>query len=228
MDVQYATDSNDSLQADEGLREQTDTGACYVNGTQIATFPACDVQANFTIPGQVNTHRLVTDTGPASFGPAYSQSTPTHTDLTFQFADKNSAPADMTAPSGYECNLFFVTGTCEVLPVLTLNYQLAENELGASSARVQRMNLDVGHETFDGIGSHATITSASVQVSFDGGTTWQPAVLGGHDGHYVAHWRNPASARGTSPNLKVTATDAIGGSITQEIDNAYTISPTAR
>jgi hypothetical protein len=228
VDAQYSTDSNDTQQADEGFRVQNDTGACYLNGTQIASFPACNDQENFSAPGQVNTYRLVMDTGPSSFGPAYSQSTPTHTDLTFQFQDKASPPADMTLPSGYECNEFPVSGACEVLPVLTLDYQLAENELGASDARVQRMNLDVGHETFDGIGSHAKITSASVQVSFDGGTTWQPAVLGGHDGHYIAHWHNPASARGTSPDLMVTATDAIGGSITQEIDNAYIISPTAR
>jgi hypothetical protein len=228
VDVQYATDSNDSLQADEGLRNQADTGACYLNGTQIASFPACDVQENFATPGQVNTYRLVMDTGPSPFGPAYSQSASTETDLTFQFADTNSAPANLTPPSGYECNLFFVAGTCEVLPVLTLNYQLAENELGASSAPMQQLKLDVGHESFDGIGSHAAITSALVQVSFDGGTTWQPTHLSGHNGHYQVHWRNPMSARGTSPALKVTATDAVGGSITQVIDNAYTISPNAR
>ena len=228
VDVQYATDSNGSLRAGEGLRNQADTGACYLNGTQIASFPACDVQQNFTTPGQVNTYRLVMDTSVASWGPSYSQSTPTHTDLTFQFADTTSAPANLTPPSGYECNLFFVPGTCEVLPVLTLNYQLAENELGASSAPIQQLKLDVGHESFDGIGSHAAITSASVQVSFDGGTTWRPTHLSGHNGHYQVHWRNPMSARGTSPALKVTATDAVGGSITQVIDNAYTISPNAR
>jgi hypothetical protein len=170
VDAQYSTDSNDTQQADEGFRAQNDTGACYLNGTQIASFPACNDQENFATPGQVNTYRLVMDTGPSSFGPAYSQYTPTQTDLTFRFQDKTSPPADMTLPSGYECNEFPVSGACEVLPVLTLDYRLAENELGASDAPVQKLNLDIAHETFDGIGSHAKITSASVQVSFDGGT----------------------------------------------------------
>jgi hypothetical protein len=88
---------------------------------------------------------------------------------------------------------------------------------------VQHMRLSVGHLTYDGYGSHAPITSATVAVSFDGGATWQPAVVGGHDGQYTVAWKNPASAAGTSPDLRVTATDAAGGSITQTITNAYTI-----
>jgi hypothetical protein len=107
--------------------------------------------------------------------------------------------------------------------VLTLNYQLASDLTNTSNAPVQHMRLTVGHLTYDGHGSHAPITSATVAVSFDGGTTWQPALVAGHDGHYTVTWKNPASAAGTSPDLRVTATDAAGGSITQAITAAYTI-----
>jgi hypothetical protein len=227
----YPTNSQDSQQAGYGTRFLYETGACYVNGTEVIGGPLCVADPAFTSgtapPSQLNTYRLVLDTSLLPGGPTYSQSFPTQTDLTFRFQYKTQPPPDMTLPSGYECEQQTAPGTCEILPVLTLNYQLAENEMNTSDAPVQQMKLNVGHETFDGIGSHAPITSASVQVSFDGGTTWQRAVVAGHDGNYVAIWHNPASAWGTSPDLKVTATDSIGGSITQVIDSAYTYGPTA-
>ncbi|MBC3841339.1 hypothetical protein GXW82_16675 [Streptacidiphilus sp. 4-A2] len=39
------------------------------------------------------------------------------------------------------------------------------------------MELNIGHVSYNGTGSHAAITSATVQVSFDGGATWQTARL---------------------------------------------------
>ena len=50
----------------------------------------------------------------------------------------------------------------------------------------------------------------------------------GSAGDYTATWPNPASARGTSPEIKVTAADAAGGSITQTITAAYTIAKTSQ
>ncbi|MBY8880686.1 hypothetical protein [Actinacidiphila acidipaludis] len=228
----YPADGQDTQQAASGSRYMDDSGACYINGQLVASSPACiddhPLTADSDTPAPPNTYRLVYDTKLRPDVPQYSQSTATHTDLTFTYAYKPQPPADMALPSGHQCTEFPVQGTCEILPVLTLNYLLDENELNTSSAPVQQLRLDVGHLTYDGIGSHAAITSTSVDVSFDGGATWQPAVVGGHDGHYTAHWPNPASARGTSPALRVTATDADGGSITQVVDNAYTIAANAR
>ncbi|SEG95418.1 hypothetical protein SAMN05216223_13352 [Actinacidiphila yanglinensis] len=228
----YPADAQDTQQAASGVRYLDESGACYVNGQLFAGYPACiddhALSADSGTPAEPNTYRLVYDTSLRPTLPLYSQATSTHTDLTFRFAYKAQPPADMALPSGYQCTEYPVQGACEILPVLTLGYQLDENELNTSSAPVQQLKLDVGHLTYDGIGSHAAITSASVDVSFDGGTTWQHAVAGGRDGHYTAHWRNPASARGTSPALRVTATDADGGSITQVIDNAYTLAAHAR
>jgi hypothetical protein len=85
------------------------------------------------------------------------------------------------------------------------------------------MRLLVGHVSYNGAGSTAAIKPVTVSVSFNGGKTWQQATLTGSGGSYTATWPNPASAKGTDPSLRVTATDALGGSITQTITSAYTI-----
>lgn len=171
------------------------------------------------LPPGPATYRAVLDTDlTASAG--FSQSTRTHTDLTVPFVPTGD-PGSALPPED-DCAGQSAGTPCQILPALTLDYRLATNELNTSSSPVQEMRLQVGHVSYDGAGSHAAITSATVSVSFDGGTTWQPAVVRGSAGQYTAIWPNPASARGTSPEIKVTATDAIGGSITQTITNAYT------
>jgi hypothetical protein len=196
--------------------------ALYQDGTQLVN-AANTIGAVLTgVPQTSSTYRAVLDVDGTG---AFSQSTVTHTDLTFQYTP--GAQPGSALPSDDACYPLTAggapTGPCQILPVLTLNYQLATSETDTSSAPVQHLRLTVGHLTYDGHGSHAPITSATVAVSFDGGTTWQPAVVGGHDGHYKVTWKNPAAAAGTSPDLRVTATDAAGGSITQTITNAYTI-----
>ena len=176
------------------------------------------------IPATPTTYRAVLDT---SLGGGLSQSTQTHTDLTVPYTPQ--AAAGSALPSSDGCyGPGQPAGTqCAVLPVLNLDYHLVSDEDNTSSAPIQRMNLTVGHVSYDGAGSHARITSAAVSVSFDGGTTWKPAIVAGVNGQYVAVWANPASARGTDPELKVSATDAAGGSITQTVTNAYSIATPA-
>jgi hypothetical protein len=67
------------------------------------------------------------------------------------------------------------------------------------------------------------VTGATVSASFDKGATWTAAsVAPVGDNHFIAVWKN-AAAKGATPWLKVTASDALGGSITQTVANAYTI-----
>lgn len=197
--------------------------ALYRDGTQLVN-AANTIGAVLTgVPQAASTYEAVLDVNGSGAG--FSQSTVTHTDLTFRFTPQPQPGSAL--PSDDACYPLTAggvsAGPCQILPVLTLNYQLATSETDTSSAPVQHMRLTVGHLTYDGNGSHAPITSATVAVSFDGGTTWQPAVVAGHDGRYPVTWKNPASAAGTSPDLQVTATDAAGGSITQTITSAYTI-----
>jgi hypothetical protein len=146
-----------------------------------------------------------------------SQSTVVDTDLTF------STATSVALPSEDSCDGQSASTPCRVLPVLTLDYQLNTDLTNTSDQPIELLQLGVGHVGYDSAESHAAITSAKVSASFDGGKTWLPAVVTGSGGKYIAAWDNPATAKGTSPELKVSATDAIGGSITQTITDAYTI-----
>ena len=146
-----------------------------------------------------------------------SQSTAATTDVTVSSADT------VALPSGVSCYGQSGTAPCRLLPVLMLNYQLNTDGYNTSNQPIELLQLGVSHVGYDGVESHAAITSAAVSVSFDGGTTWQQATVDGSNGQYFAAWDNPTSAQGTSPEIKVTATDAVGGSITQTIADAYTI-----
>jgi hypothetical protein len=114
-----------------------------------------------------------------------------------------------------------------VLPLLNITRQLAESETGTAAPGTETMGLAIGHASYNGTGSHAAITSASVQVSFDGGTTWQTVKLtatgAASSGNYTATWTDPAADAGTYPSIRVSATDAVGGSINQTITHAYEI-----
>jgi hypothetical protein len=192
----------------------------YQNGTPVFDQPNY-IGAEVTgVPDKPTTYRVVFDEDLSQvFG--ISQSTGSQTDLTFRYTPRESPGSAL--PTQDTCLSQAADTPCRILPVLTLTYDLASNGDNVSPVGTQVMGLQVGHLSYDGEGSHAPITSASVSVSFDGGTSWRHAALVGVDGHYVAVWTNPASAAGASPELRVTATDAVGGSITQTIDNAYTI-----
>jgi hypothetical protein len=153
----------------------------------------------------------------ASGATGLSQSADVLTDLTV-----NSATS-VALPSEDSCYGQSATAPCRLLPALFLDYHLDTDLTNTGSQPIELLQLGVSHVAFDSAESHAAITSASVSVSFDGGKTWQPATMIGSGGQYVAAWDNPASAKGTSPELKVSATDAVGGKITQTIVDAYTI-----
>jgi hypothetical protein len=156
-----------------------------------------------------------------------SQSTHTHIDLTFVYAPSTD-PAD-TLPATDTCDdQGLLVAPCQILPLLDLNYHLPTDTLNSSGSAQQVMRLHVDHLGYDGHGSHAPITGATVSVSFDGGVTWTPATVTGTNGNYLAAWTNPVSAEGTSPDLLVTAQDTVGGSISETVTNAYTVATSVR
>jgi hypothetical protein len=167
------------------------------------------------------------NTGPATYRAVYtrdvsgatgvSQSAYVLTDLTV------SSATSVALPGEDGCYGQSATAPCRLLPALYLNYRLDTDLTNTSSQPVELLQLGVSHVAFDSAESHAAITSAAVSVSFDSGKTWQRATMIGSGGQYVAAWDNPASAKGTSPEIKVSATDAVGGRITQTIVDAYTI-----
>ena len=190
----------------------------YRDGTRI--FDAADQSGAVVqgIPAAPSTYRAVFDLDLTGI-PGFSQSTRAETDMTVKYLPQQGA----ALPAYDSCTGQSASSPCEILPALTLNYQLLTNEANTSDRPVQVLCLHIGHVSYDGAGSRSRITSAAVSVSFDGGTTWQPAAVAGWNGQYIATWKNPVSARGTSPEIRVTASDASGGSIAQTITSAYTI-----
>ncbi|MCH5676778.1 hypothetical protein [Streptomyces gilvus] len=168
-------------------------------------------------------YRLVADqdfSGDATL----SQSTTARTELTFGLP--SASDTDSLLPDPFTCEGQSAATPCRVLPLLTARLDLAADDLNTSHRTTQSMGLDISHVTFGGAGSRAAITSAAVEVSFDGGKTWQKTALHGSKGHYRARWTNPASARGTSPALRVTAADADGNGLTETITHAYSVAAT--
>ncbi|WP_370384341.1 hypothetical protein [Catenulispora sp. GAS73] len=198
--------------------------AVFWDGQQIVAGPGTGVVVT-GVPASPAEVRAVLDVDRTALG--VSQSTKTHTDVTFPYSGK--ADVGSTLPSGVTCLAAITpptTGPCQILPVLTVNYHLvAVDNLNTSHTPIQALLLDVGHLSYGNQGSKAAVTSAQVSVSFDSGVTWQNVPSLGANGHYVALWQNPAPPTGAHPMLRVTATDALGGTITQTTTNAYTVAP---
>lgn len=172
------------------------------------------------VPSGAATYRVVFSTD-HSADTSKSQSTHTLTDLTVK--SPSAADPGSALPAGQECYGGDADTPCQILPALNLTYDLATDLTNTSHAPVQAMGLTVDHISYDGNGSRAPITSVAVKVSFDGGATWKSATVTGTAGHYAAQWANPSTA--SAPMLQVTATDTIGGSISQTVTNAYSYSP---
>lgn len=224
MDLEFfdTGDSNrDTIGAGIG---DTTTAAFYWNG-QLVPQPPGPFQAPAVIVSNIGsgpaTVRAVLD---ASRPAGVTQSTKTHTDVTFQYTGKTDAWS--TLPDGNYCPAARAanqpSAPCQIMPILTIGYRYGGlSQTNVSTGPNQVLVLDIGHHSFGGHGSLAPVVSAQVSVSFDGGTSWRDVPTAGAVGHYVAQWCNPAP--GTSVTVRVTATDAIGGSITQTVTNPYTV-----
>jgi hypothetical protein len=209
-----------------GFAFQETSLTAYADGQPVVTNPYASAVLT-GVPDGAATYRFVLTTDSGG-DPGISQSTHTVTDLTVK---RPAAPDPASAlPPTQRCEGGSADTPCQILPALNLTYDLATDQDNTSTSAVQAMAVTVGHISYDGKGSTAPITSLTVRVSFDGGTTWHSAAVAGAHGHYAALWSNPASAAGTSPMLQVTAKDALGGSVQQTVTDAYTVAaaPAAR
>lgn len=191
----------------------------YRNGTLVADRPMPYLDAELTAdPAEPADFRLRYETDQTAVD-TVSQATRSVTDLTFRYAP--STAVAMPAPGS--CAGQSADEPCRVLPLLSASYRLAVDARNTSELATQTMRLRVGHQRYGRFGSTAPITAVRVEVSTDSGTSWQRARVAGAHGRYRVSWANPASARGSSPSLRLTATDALGGTLTQTITAAYTI-----
>jgi hypothetical protein len=126
-----------------------------------------------------------------------------------------------TIPAPWLCN--FAPGPasrdrrCAVQPMMTLRYSVAGLGIdGAAKPGNQAITITAGHIQ---LAPQVPVTQAGVQVSFDGGKTWQPAQvrpLG--SGRFRATFTAPPSAE---VSLRSTADDLAGNGLTETILNAY-------
>lgn len=143
----------------------------------------------------------------------YPLSTKTQTVWAWRSADQ----AGGQLPIGWVCSPGQAERHCTVEPMMTLRYQVARLALNETvPPGKQVLDVTAGHLQ---LAKAAPVTTTTVQVSFDNGKTWRGAVvtsLGG--GHYRAVYTAPA---GRYVTLRVSASDAAHGQITETITRAY-------
>lgn len=175
-----------------GLTERT-AFQLYSGSTVLAKAPF--PVGTFRLPAGAGTYRAMFST--LRRGPSLSLSTRITSEWTFR-----SAPA---------------AGTRQI-PLLFARYDLPSDLRDRVAAGPTTVDLMVGHQSE---ADAVPVRSATLRVSFDGGTTYRPATvtdLGG--GHFRARYTTPATG---SPTFALTATDAAGGRLRQTITNAYVI-----
>ena len=101
--------------------------------------------------------------------------------------------------------------------MVTLDYRVAGlSPHGSTGPGRQAVTITAGHIQ---LAPHVPVTQAGVQVSFDGGKTWQQAQvrpLGG--GRFHASFTAPPSA---TVSLRSTARDSAGNGLAETILGAY-------
>jgi hypothetical protein len=123
-----------------------------------------------------------------------------------------------TVPAPWLCG--FAAGPdrhCAVQPMITLDYQVAGLGLdGAARPGRQAIAITAGHIQ---LAPFVRVTSMQVQVSLNGGRTWQRVQVRatGAD-HFGVTFTAPPSAK---VSLRVTATDRAGNSLSETILRAY-------
>jgi subtilisin family serine protease len=108
----------------------------------------------------------------------------------------------------------------ELMPVMLADLDVPQADLRnqVRTGRPVTITLGLRHQT----GSTASrITSATLELSYDGSHWTKLPLRSTGDRSYVATVTHPAAQAGKAPTLRVTAGDAAGGKLTQEVTRAY-------
>jgi hypothetical protein len=146
-------------------------------------------------------------------GRVYGMNASTRTVWTWSSAKQAGA----VLPTGWICP---ATNACAVQPMLTLQYAVPGLGLDESAAPGRQvLDFTAGHLQ---LAPASAIKGATLQVSQNGGKTWRPVTLTGYGpGAFRASF-NDKSAGAVS--LRVTASDAAGGTVRETILSAYKVS----
>lgn len=166
----------------------------------------------FRVPATAATYRVIDNVRRDQDG--FVGSTNSTVDVTFRSAGG-------ALPHGWDCAATG-PGSCTVLPILQAHLPLPTDLNGTLRRGMSITAFSVDHVPG---APRSAIRSASLQLSFDGGRTWHNAPvfsLGG--GQFRAVLINPASAAGHRVGVRVQATDALGGALSETVLNAYAVS----
>jgi hypothetical protein len=139
---------------------------------------------------------------------------------------KSRADPAATVPHSWYCGYRVVHGVfslihrCAIQPLLTLEYQVQGLSLtGHTAAGPQTIDVSAGHLQQ---AESAAVTGMTAAYSLNDGQSWQAAsVTAAGSGQFQIGFSAPA---GTDVTLRVSATDAAGGTITETIVRAYGVS----
>ncbi len=108
----------------------------------------------------------------------------------------------------------------ELMPILLadLDVPQADPLNRVRTGRPVTVTLGLRHQTGS---TTARVTSATLEISYDGSHWTQLPLRSTGDRTYAATVTHPAAQAGKAPSLRVTATDAAGGKLTQEVTRAY-------
>jgi hypothetical protein len=110
------------------------------------------------------------------------------------------------------------TGAVQVLPMLGIDYVMALSS--TNSAPAGRYDFTVEFSMPDTVETQRVV-KRSIDISWDGGQTWKPAKLTKcGDTSCKVEVRNQP---GGQASLRVSATDAAGRTVTQQITDAYAV-----
>jgi hypothetical protein len=195
-----------------------DSYAVYQNGKKIAHGnPAAAGIPPIKVSATPSTIRFALNA--ATWGPKYPLSPATSTSWT----RKTRRDPAATVPASWYCGYtasFVLIHRCAIQPLLTLNYQVQGMSItGHTAPGPQTVDVSVGHLQQS---ASSAITGLTAAYSLNDGQSFKPATVtaAGH-GQFAIGFSAPA---GTDVTLRVSATDAAGGSITETIVRAYGVS----
>lgn len=190
------------------------------DGTTLASGDDPDLIAPVTTDPAPGTLSLTVDA--TRTGSMFALSTHSHTEWTWHSEHQQ----DGALPAGYECaphkGPHEPDTDCAVEPLMTTAYAVRGMDLtGTVPDGPQQVELSVGHLQ---LAPAAAVTGATAEYAVAGGD-WRTATvtdLGG--GRYRADFPvSPGGSNGAAVSLRVSATDAAGGTVTETITDAYLV-----
>ena len=200
--------ARDGIRPGSQLHETTDF-AIYQGTTQLAD--ATQALGSIDLPADASTYHLVYDNTRSA--PWWTLSTHVRTEWTFT---SSATDGTGTLPRGWTCGPDGGTD-CGIVPLLFARYDLPTDDLGALDGDTVTFTVDHAQ------GAAPSPITATLDASYDGGTTWAPAPVTTAGDTFTAHLDVPAQTDGYLA-LRLNAADQDGSALDQTVIRAAAIS----